>query len=201
MRQLTSISSPRVEPSGGTAPARPLPHDHGTARGVLAAALCVPLSVFGHAGAGGALPDLGLLLVLVAPLTGLLIAVARRHRGPLAILVTLAGAQLGLHGLLQLLGTHHHASPSDPVLMAGAHALVTMLTALVMAGAESGAGAVAGALRWLLARVQPMPLTWSATCADRPIGALVVRAGPPHTRLRDAAFRWHRRRGPPARCH
>lgn len=201
MRQLTGISSPRVGPSGGTAPARPLPHDHGRARGGLAAALCVPLSVFGHAGAGGALPDLGLLVVLVAPLTGLLIALARRHRGPLAILITLAGAQLGLHGLLQLLGTHHHVSPFDPVLMTGAHALVTTLTALVLAGAESGAGSVVAALRWLLDRVRVMPPTWSASSAEGPMTALVVRAGPPHTRLRDAAFRRHRRRGPPARHH
>jgi hypothetical protein len=185
------------------------------ARGLSAASVCALLTYGGHRAAGGALPDLGLLIVLALLLAGFLITLADRRRGPLAILVLVGGSQLALHGLLQLLGgSHEHTasavSPGSPglpgtgplavpalmpVLMLGAHALATVITAAVLAGAEAAVFTVAHAL----ARVLPLALSMPRT--PEPPGRPGVVTGPLDARLRGVlGRRLHLRRGPPPRC-
>lgn len=177
------------------------------ARGLSAASVCALLTYGGHRAAGGALPDLGLLIVLALLLAGFLITLADRRRGPLAILVLVGGSQLALHGLLQLLGGSHehtasagspgpHAVPAlMPVLMFGAHALATVITAAVLAGAEAAVFTVAHAL----ARVLPLSLSMPRT--PEPPGRPGVVTGPLDARLRGVlGRRLHLRRGPPPRC-
>jgi hypothetical protein len=185
------------------------------ARGLSAASVCALLTYGGHRAAGGALPDLGLLIVLALLLAGFLITLADRRRGPLAILVLVGGSQLALHGLLQLLGgSHEHTasavSPGSPglpgtgplavpalmpVLMLGAHALATVITAAVLAGAEAAVFTVAHAL----ARVLPLALSMPRT--PEPPGRPGVVTGPLDARLRGVlGRRLHLRRGPPRRC-
>ncbi|MDT7600316.1 MAG: hypothetical protein QOK26_2393, partial [Pseudonocardiales bacterium] len=64
---------------------RPVPTRGGArvARGLSAASVCALLTYGGHRAAGGALPDLGLLVVLALLLAGFLITLADRRRGPL----------------------------------------------------------------------------------------------------------------------
>lgn len=183
------------------------------ARGLSAASVCALLTYGGHRAAGGALPDLGLLIVLALLLAGFLITLADRRRGPLAILVLVGGSQLALHGLLQLLGgSHEHAATAGspglpglpgslavpalmPVLMFGAHALATVITAAVLAGAEAAVFTVAHAL----ARVLPLALSMPRT--PEPPGRPGVVTGPMDARLRGVlGRRLHLRRGPPPRC-
>ena len=180
------------------------------ARGLSAASVCALLTYGGHRAAGGALPDLGLLIVLALLLAGFLITLADRRRGPLAILVLVGGSQLALHGLLQLLGgSHEHAAAAGspglpgslavpalmPVLMFGAHALATVITAAVLAGAEAAVFTVAHAL----ARVLPLSLSMPRT--PEPPGRPGVVTGPLDARLRGVlGRRLHLRRGPPPRC-
>jgi hypothetical protein len=184
-------------------------------RGLSAASVCALLTYGGHRAAGGALPDLGLLIVLALLLGGFLVTLADRRRGPLAILTLVGGSQLALHGLLQLLGgSHDHAAPAGspgspgtgllaapalmlgaPVLMLGAHALATVVTAAVLAGAEEAVFTVAHAL----ARV--LPLALSMPRSPEPTGRPGVVAGPLDARLRGVlGRRLNLRRGPPPRC-
>jgi hypothetical protein len=194
---------------------RPVPTRGGArvARGLSAASVCALLTYGGHRAAGGALPDLGLLVVLALLLAGFLITLADRRRGPLAILVLVGGSQLALHGLLQLLGgSHQHAtapgSPGSPgtgllavpalmpALMLGAHALATVITAAVLAGAEAAVFTVAHAL----ARVLPLALSMPRT-PEAPGRRPGVVTGPLDARLRGVlGRRLHLRRGPPPRC-
>ena len=185
------------------------------ARGLAAASVCALLTYCGHLAAGGVAPDLGLLAVLGLLLAGFLITLADRRRGPLAILILVGGSQLALHELLQLLGGSHlaHGGPPEvtgsavtgsvavggsavggahPLLMLGAHALATVITSAMLAGAEDAVFTVAGAL----ARVVPLVIT--AAPATRPPGPTIPVTGPLDRRLRGVlGRRLHLRRGPP----
>jgi len=177
------------------------------ARGLAAASVCALLTYCGHVVAGGVAPDLGLLAVLGLLLAGFLITLADRRRGPLAILIAVGGSQLALHEVLQLLGGSHlaHAGPSGtsrigtaalvgahPLLMLGAHALATVITAVMLAGAEDAVFAVAAALG------RAVPLVVTAPHATRPPGPPVPVTGPLDRRLRGVlGSRLHLRRGPP----
>lgn len=164
---------------------------------MVAALVCTLLSLYGHAGAGGYLPDIGLLCVLGLLLAAFLIVLADRRRGPVAILVMVGGAQLALHGLLQLLGgahphAHMHSVGVDPVLMTAGHALATVITAATLAGAESAVFTVAA----VLARALPRPP--AALPIPDPPGRPVPLALPLDVRLPGVAVaRLYRRRGPP----
>jgi hypothetical protein len=174
------------------------------ARGLAAASVCALLTYSGHRAAGGAMPDLGLLVVLTLLLAGFLVSMADRRRGPLAILVMLAGSQLALHGLLELLAGSHadpHAGPaggspfSGTLGMLGAHAMATVLTAAVLSGAEDAVFTVAHAL------ARALPLTSSAPRAAELPSGLGPITGPLDGRLRGVlGRRLHLRRGPPGRC-
>ena len=173
------------------------------ARGLAAATACALLTYSGHRAAGGAMPDLGLLLVLSLLLAGFLITLADRRRGPLAILAMVGGSQLALHGLLQMLaGSHPEPAAAlpgalpgaltGPLAMLGAHALATLLTAAVLAGAEDAVFTVAHAL------ARALPLTISAPRAVELPSRLSAVTGPLDLRLRGVlGRRLHLRRGPP----
>jgi hypothetical protein len=174
------------------------------ARGLTAASVCALLTYSGHRAAGGAMPDLGLLVVLTLLLAGFLTTLADRRRGPLAILALVGGSQLALHGLLQLLAGSHSDAMTGPagvgpgagtLPMLGAHALATVLTSVVLAGAEDAVFTVAHAL----ARV--LPLISSAPRAAELPSRLSAITGPLDGRLRGVLLRrLHLRRGPPGRC-
>jgi hypothetical protein len=168
---------------------------------LVAALVCMLLSLYGHLSAGGDLPNGGLLCLLGLLLAGFLIALADRRRGPLAVLAMVGGAQLALHVLLQLLGgaqqAHScmHAMPStgpNPLLMTAGHALATVVTAAVLAGAESAVFTVAA----VLARALPRPL--AALPAPAAPARLVAVATPPGVRASGVTVaRLYQRRGPP----
>jgi hypothetical protein len=180
------------------------------ARGLAAATVCALLTYSAHRAAGGAMPDLGLLLVLSLLLAGFLITLADRRRGPLAILAMVGGSQLALHGLLQMLAGSHPEPAAElpgalwgalpgaltgPLAMLGAHALATLLTAAVLAGAEDAVFTVAHAL------ARALPLTISAPRVVELPSRLSAVTGPLDLRLRGVlGRRLHLRRGPPGRC-
>lgn len=170
------------------------------ARGLTAASVCALLTYSGHRAAGGTMPDLGLLVVLTLLLAGFLTTLADRRRGPLAILAMVGGSQLALHGLLELLAGSHSDAMTGPVgagtlPMLGAHALATVVTSVVLAGAEDAVFTVAHAL----ARV--LPLTSCAPKAAELPSRLSAITGPLDGRLRGVLLRrLHLRRGPPGRC-
>lgn len=138
---------------------------------------------------------LGLLLA------GFLIALADRRRGPLAVLAMVGGAQLALHGLLQLLGGAHahshmhamHGAGPDPLLMTAGHALATVVTAAVLAGAESAVFTVAAVLARALPRAPAAPPKPDAPARSAPVTT------PPGVRAPGVAVaRLYGRRGPPS---
>lgn len=107
------------------------------------------LTITAHALGGGALPDLGLTVLVTVLFGGVGFALADRRRGPLAILAVLATGQALTHAMLVWLN-HSHAAGHVGVLsgprMLLAHAAVTGITALLLAKAESLIFLVAGAL-------------------------------------------------------
>lgn len=200
-------------------PGHAAPLTHGparVARGLVASTVCLLLSFTGHVQAGGDCPDLGLLVVLGLLLTGLLVTLADRRRGPLAILGLVGGSQLALHALLQLLSPAHPAAPMHPLaagagmhsslmagagmhplLMFGAHALASVVTAAILAGAEAGVFTVAAAMARVLprppARLPAIPSASAAQALRTPVGE-PTDARP----RRQLGRRLCRRRGPPS---
>jgi hypothetical protein len=163
------------------------------ARGATAGALCALLSVSGHLAAGGGRPDLGLLAVLGLLLTGSLIALADRRRGRLEILAVVAGSQVVLHTLLELLGSHAGHAVADPGGMTLVHAVATVVAATVLAGAEDAVFRLAGALHRALPDPLPPPLPPAAAGAP----AHPVTPAPAGRRRGALDPRTHTRRGPP----
>jgi hypothetical protein len=197
-------------------------------RGLAATAVCALLTYAGHGAAGGACPDPRLLVVAALPLAALLIALADRRRGRLAVLALVGGSQLLMHGVLQLLGDAPPASPggghsmpgmgspmpsmtgmppmdapgtvgvsallgAHPVVMLLAHALVSLITAGLLAGAENAVFTVLGLLAWVLARVLAPPRP-----SSRPAHPVPAPTEPRDARPREAlGRRLHPRRGPP----
>lgn len=152
------------------------------------------LSYAGHLGAGGARPHTGLLVVLGLLLAGFLVDLADRRRGPLAILALVGGSQLAMHMLLQMLstGAHQHTPATHPVLMLGAHTLATMVTAGILAGAESAVFAVASAL------ASRVPLPPTGMTAIEPPRRVALPDAPEDERASSMlGHRFPPRRGPP----
>lgn len=191
-----------MNPSGVTGRAR-------VGRGLIATFACLSLAFLGHARAGGALPTGATLAVLAVPLAALLITLADRRRGPLAIFALLGGSQLALHTSLQLLGGQPSGNGAAMVAgdcamahtsvtsMVGAHVLATAVAAAILAGAERAAlvlaFAVVDALTVVLARWSRLPAPDVDRTGPRPVRSI------PHTgRLRGIlARRLNARRGPP----
>ena len=86
-------------------------------RGGLLAALATLLTTVGHLVGGGSLEQLSPLAVLVPMLATVLVALAERCRGLVAVLAVLGAGQVALHYLLVLLTAHghrrHDAGPVD----------------------------------------------------------------------------------------
>ena len=136
-------------------------------RGVTLTLLVALLTTIAHVGAGGSLPDLS-LLVVVLPLLG--------------------GGQLVLHATLSAL--HPMAADGErPMLVV--HVLITLVTAVAVRYADAAVLAVAAALRRVLPRrLTPPP-------ADRPLPTRpVAPLHVPARRARRLAVA-HVRRGPP----
>ncbi|KZB88578.1 hypothetical protein AVL48_00395 [Amycolatopsis regifaucium] len=98
------------------------------------------LATVAHLSANGRVPDLGVVVLLVALLSWVAYAFAGRRRGPLAILCLVAGGQLGMHASLTFLAWESHSrhaeTPDSGLLMTAGHAVATLVVVAVLAGAE-----------------------------------------------------------------
>lgn len=180
LRRLCAVSSPfRV-----ALPAR-------RSRGVLLAGCSAALTVSAHTFADGHLPQLATTVLLTVLIGWISTAAAERTRGFGGILLVLGSAQLVSHLVLGELSGH----PGGGVAMLASHAVATVLTALVLAHAESMLAKGVAALRLLLPSVwlsDPPPRVAVAVATARP-------AGDGHV-IEVLLRRVHRRRGPPQRC-
>jgi hypothetical protein len=136
-------------------------------RGVALAALSALLTTIGHAAAGGGLPDVSVLIVVVPLLAGAFVALADRTRGPLATVVVLGAGQLVLHTTLAAL---HPMPAADGTSMLGVHVLITLITAVALRHADAAVLAIAAVLRRVLPRKIAPP------AADRPLPTRPVPA-------------------------
>jgi hypothetical protein len=162
-------------------------------RGLVTAGLCTLLIAAGHVLGGGAVPDLGLLLVLFPLLTGAVVGLADRCRSTAATLATLAGGQYALHVLLALLHPHEAAAGPSATTMFLLHAVATLAVTVLLRHAERAVAVVAAALRRVLPRRPPVPP------ADAPLPPLRA-AAPTHLPRRLALAAVPTRRGPPVGC-
>jgi hypothetical protein len=163
-------------------------------RGLALAGLSTLLVGVGHVLAGGAVPDLGLLLVLLPLLTGVVVGLAERCRTLWATVATLAAGQYALHVLLGLLHTHAPVAPGPGgATMLALHAVATLLVAALLRTADRGLAAVAAAAHRVLPRRPFVPP------ADGPLPSLRV-TGPARPLLRTVVAAAPARRGPPVGC-
>jgi hypothetical protein len=176
------------------APVRQRPAWLAPVRGVLLASLATLLTAVGHVAGGGSLEQLSPLAVLVPMLATVLVAVAERCRGVVAVLAALGAGQAVLHYLLAVLTAHGHGAAVPALSMVIAHAVVTLVLAPVVCSADAAVAGLAGALRRILPRrprvravAVPLP-TRAVPAADVP---LLVSAG---------VVAVHARRGPPIAC-
>lgn len=140
-----------------------------------------------HALAHGGLPDTALTLLLTGLVGWIGAALADRTRGPLGLLGVLGLAQAGMHVVLGELMGHG----GEHVAMYLAHAVATLLTAVIQAHAESMLRVAVARLRLLL------PVGWrQAPVTGRPVARIVA---PPIDApvLTVLLRRVHGRRGPP----
>ena len=157
-------------------------------RGVTLTLLVALLTTIGHAGAGGSLPDLSLLVVVLPLLGGAFVALAERTRSFPGTVAVLGSGQLVLHATLSAL--HPMAADGErPMLLV--HVLITLVTAVAVRYADAAVLAVAAVLRRVLPRrLTPPP-------ADRPLPTRpVAPLHLPARRARRLAVA-HVRRGPP----
>lgn len=165
-------------------------------RGALLALTSASLSVAAHTAAGGAIPEPGITTVITLLMVGAGVAFADRRRGSRDIVGAVGFNQVALHVFLQVTGSHEYVHstaqmPFDPLAMTVGHAVVAVLTALVLTGAESALFVIAKVLGLILPR----------KCATRP-ARTPFRARPlPAATVRvwgEVLYqRIHSRRGPP----
>lgn len=132
-------------------------------RGVTLAGCSTALAVAAHGVAGGGVPTVGLPIVATVLLAGVATALADRQRGPVAVLLVLGLAQLGMHLILKLGDEHHQhmvGPPIDPLLMTGLHIAATVATALLMTEADRALFAVVNGVRWLIDAVLAVFRPW-----------------------------------------
>ncbi|WP_236725405.1 hypothetical protein [Amycolatopsis orientalis] len=163
-------------------------------RGVAVGILTGVLATGAHLGAGGRVPDLGVVVLLVALLSWVAYAFAGRRHGPFVLFCLVAGGQLAMHGSLAYLAweshSEHAGTPGGGLLMTAAHAAATLVAVTVLACAEH----VLFALTALIAAVLPRRLTpRPATAPLRLHVPLAVKHPAREALLRDVLSR----RGPP----
>jgi hypothetical protein len=161
-------------------------------RGMVTAGLSTLLIAVGHVLAGGAVPDLTVLVVLFPLLTAALVGVADHRRSTTATIVTLGAGQLALHVLLGLLHPHAHTA-AEPVAMVAAHAAATLVVAVFLRHADQALATAGAALRRVLPRRPFVPP------ADGPLRPLRV-AGPARALRSLTLVAVPARRGPPVGC-
>lgn len=117
-------------------------------RGVVLAAVNAVLAVAAHVAGGGGAPDGALTVLLTVGVAAAGTALADRRRGPVAMLAAVAVTQVVLHLLLAALSGHTSAAvpTSAGAAMTVAHAAAVLVTAALLAGAESALFAVANTL-------------------------------------------------------
>ncbi|MFI5611223.1 hypothetical protein [Amycolatopsis sp. NPDC051903] len=159
------------------------------------AASCASLAVTAHAVADGGLPDPALTVLLTGLLGWTATALAGKARGRLATVGVLGAGQLVMHLVLTTLATHdgHPAAGwTSGWTMTAAHAVATLVTALLLARADALLLAVLHVLRAVLPRLiptLPVPAAAGAVLPPRPAGAVAIldvelrrvrgRRGPP----------------------
>ncbi|MDX3191193.1 hypothetical protein PV458_22525 [Streptomyces sp. MN03-5084-2B] len=169
----------------------------GATRGVLLAVSAGALSVTAHRLVDGGLPDPAMTVLLTGLFGWTAAALARKARGPVATVALLGAAQLVMHLLLTTLASHRaHAPSATPgttgIGMTAAHVVATVLTALLLARADTMLLTVLAVLRAILPRLlTPLPVPSAAP-------ALVPArlSGPDHLVGVDLR-RIRGRRGPP----
>jgi hypothetical protein len=170
----------------------------GVLRAIVVAGSSALLTVAGHTAAGGAAPDLAVLVVLLPLLTYGLVGIAGRSRSLPGTVGVLAAGQFALHHVIELMHPAHH--PASAALAPGAqmvvmHAIATLLIALALRHADSAVAALLAALGRVLPR-RPAP----PPPADRPLPVLAVPGPAVPAQLARAFAVGHIRRGPPAAC-
>lgn len=186
-------------------------------RGCALAAANAVLAVAAHAVGGGAAPDHALTVLAAVGIAAAGTALSDRQCGPPAMFAAVAVSQLGLHLVLTGLSGPHMAtmaggsaagtwadgnamasnamagSGTAGAVMTTAHAVAALITALLLAGAESALFAVAAVLLGLIRLLPPrLPCTRRARCrAAVPIG------DPPATAMSRRFLVTAPHRGPP----
>jgi hypothetical protein len=166
----------------------------GATRGTSLAVCAAALSVTAHRLADGGLPDPAMTVLLAGLFGWTTTALARKARGTIATITLLGAAQLVMHLLLTTLAGHHdmYAMPGSTGLgMVTAHAVATVLTALLLAHADAMLLAVLAVLRAILPRLLT-PLPVPAAPASVP-----VRVDAPGHLVGVDLRRIRGRRGPP----
>lgn len=141
----------------------------GATRGVSLAVCAAALSVTAHRLADGGLPDPAMTVLLAALFGWTASALARKARGTVATITLLGAAQLVMHLLLTTLAGHQvhdmAAMPARTGLgMVVAHAVATLVTALLLARADATLLRVLAVLREILPRLlTPLPVPVAAT--------------------------------------
>jgi len=109
-----------------------------SARSVAFAVSAVSLSLGAHATAGGDVPDVPLLLLLVALVDAASSTLARRPRGPVATAVALLSAQVVLHGAFMFAAPDHaaHAGHLPSLPMVVAHGIAAFVLAVLLSHGE-----------------------------------------------------------------
>lgn len=162
---------------------------------MLLAALATLLTAVGHVAGGGSIEQLSPLAVLVPMLATVLVALAERCRGVVAVLGALGAGQVGLHYLFILLPAHGHSAGLPAAPMMAGHAVATLLLTLAVCSADAAVDGLLSALRRILPRRLRVPAvdvalpTRAVPAADVPLLASVGLVAA-HAR----------RRGPPITC-
>jgi hypothetical protein len=164
---------------------------------VLLASSSAALAIAAHGIGGGAASDSLFTVLLATLLAWGGMSLARRGGVP-ALIGVLGVTQLCQHLLLTELanGHGHQQALFDPWTMFSAHAVATILTAVLLTRAGAALAAVAGAFAWLLSRLTAL--------VAGPVGATAQTAGSPLPArpgaLLEVLFREVcGRRGPPVR--
>jgi hypothetical protein len=162
-------------------------------RSVAFAASAVSLSLGAHATAGGDVPDVPLLLLLVALVDAASSTFARRPRGPIATAVALLAAQVLLHGAFMFAAPAHaaHADHFPSLSMVVAHGIAAFVLAALLSHGERLITHVARVLLpvALLRPFRPLPATWLVVAVPSEVPPLrlaatlhdLSRRGPPDT--------------------
>lgn len=106
------------------------------ARSAIAAVATVALACIAHVAGHGSLPSVAVLLPVTAAVAGVARSLADRRLPRRTILALLGSAQILIHLMGSYIGGAHEHAAADPALMIGAHALATVVTALLLAHAE-----------------------------------------------------------------